>query len=133
MYIVYPIRYTKTGGSYEVDAMKYAVSFAVAACLLSGCGSGGGDDTTEDNRVCIVNDSFNNEPQNDLAVTDQAEQAGLDVVDNANTNSPTGKSISICGNPVDINAAIGDGSLPDLSQFLASGTQKAVSDSEEQL
>lgn len=108
--------------------MKYAV--AVVALFAVGCGSGGGDgDSSEaqqgdDNRVCIINDSFNNEPDLQLAVSDEAEQQGLETVENLGDQPDfAAKGISICGDPITVEAAIGDDSVPNLSSFLATGRE----------
>ena len=120
--------------------------------ILLGCslflGCGGGDDTTnttiEDHRICTISDSFNNQPELSLTVTEQAEEAGLDVIETGLTETPlddfvtdeggnqvAAKAVSICGDAIDIDAIIASDEFPELADFLATGKRRLPLDSEE--
>lgn len=93
--------------------------------LFAACGGGG--DSSEDNRICIVNDSFNDNSDNSdnhadnsssTPLAKQIEEAGL-----AKTTAPGGQ-VAICGTNTAIDAAIQNAEAPQLSDFLTTGAQQ---------
>lgn len=104
------------------------IALVIMACL-AGCGSGE-DDQAEDSRICIVNDSFND----NSSVVEQAQAEGLEVEeeeedeDSEPEPEPTFdlsegvlRNISFCGDPVVIDAIVESGEPVDLAEFLESG------------
>ena len=115
--------------------MRRIIPLATVLALI-GCGSGGGGDGDssgdyEDNRVCIINDSFNNQPEATLTVTTEADQAALDTIETQSDNAPFLKVPAICGDPAAIDAVIQTDELPTLSDFLATGRKVPIKDADE--
>lgn len=108
--------------------MKFILMAVLALCLI-GCGGGDDPSAYEDNRVCVINDAFNNQPDVELNITEEADEAGLDVVDDALTD-PLAKDVSVCGDPITIDSVIASDDFPNLSDFLATGRKLPLGDSE---
>lgn len=83
--------------------------------VLAACG-GGSDDKAEDNRICVVTDSFNDNSDHST-IEEQASEAGL-------TTRSEGLQISLCGASTDIDTAISNAGAPELSEALATGTKQ---------
>lgn len=81
--------------------------------LFLGCSGEG----SEDNRVCIVNDSFNLTPDNIDEIESEAGSNDLEVEHGVEV-------IAICGDPVNIDAVVGSDNPEFLSDFLAKGRYK---------
>lgn len=81
----------------------------LSLCLVSCSGDG-----AEDNRVCIVNDSFNVTPDNVADLEAEATSNNLDV-------QASNGQVAICGNSFDIDATVANGDDELISDFLGKG------------
>jgi hypothetical protein len=97
----------------------------LACASLLACGDG----DRADERVCIVNDSFN-EQDEAPEIEQQAEEAGLEF---APSEVEGDSIISVCGTVVTVDAIIQTDEFPELSRFLATGDRRVLNDSEELL
>ena len=82
-----------------------------------------GPESSEDNRVCIVNDAFNQTPETVAELEEAAEGTDVELSPDATTGTLNEGQIAICGTIVDINAIVA-GAVPTndvLQDFLAGG------------
>ena len=82
----------------------------LSLCLISCSGDG-----TEDNRVCIVNDSFNITADNIDELESEAQSNDLEL------ETENGQ-VAICGATFDIDATVANGDDELVSDFLAKGS-----------